>query len=176
MSAHRMLRGAAVGALASLPASYVKAVTEPALQRAAEQVVPPQVWQKRLVGTDPSGHPENMPPAVVAAEVAELRDGTVLDTAQKVRASTAIHYVFGAVAGAAYGALAARFPGVTRGGGAPAGIALYAATHGTGLPAAGIQEPPWTLPASAVLWESGSHAVYGVTLEVSRRLLDRVLP
>ncbi len=171
-----MLRGAAVGALASLPASYVKAVTEPALQRAAEQVVPPQVWQKRLVGTDPSGHPENMPPAVVAAEVAELRDGTVLDTAQKVRASTAIHYVFGAVAGAAYGALAARFPGVTSGGGAPAGIALYAATHGTGLPAAGIQEPPWTLPASAVLWESGSHAVYGVTLEVSRRLLDRVLP
>ena len=171
-----MLRGAVVGALASLPASYVKALTEPALQRAAERVVPPQTWQKRLVGTDPSGHPENMPPAVVAAEVAELRDGTVLDPAQKVRASRAIHYVFGAVAGALYGALAARFPVVTRGAGAPAGIALYAGTHGTSLPAAGIQEPPWTLPASAVLWETASHAVYGVTLEVARRSIDRIVP
>ncbi len=171
-----MLRGAVVGALASLPASYVKAVTEPALQRTAERVVPPQTWQKRLVGTDPSGHPENMPPAVVAAEVAELRDGTVLDPAQKVRASRAIHYVFGAVAGTLYGALAARFPVVTRGAGAPAGIALYAGTHGTSLPAAGIQEPPWTLPASAVIWETASHAVYGVALELSRRVLDRVVP
>jgi uncharacterized membrane protein YagU involved in acid resistance len=171
-----MVRGAIVGALASLPASYVKRVTEPALQRAAEQVLPPEAWQKRLVGTDPSDHPENMPPAVIAAEVAEIRGAKALDTEQKVRASRTIHYVFGAVAGAAYGALAARLPGVTRGAGVPAGVVLYAVTHGTGLPAAGIQEPPWTLPASAVVWETASHAVYGAVLEVSRRLVDMLVP
>jgi hypothetical protein len=28
-----------------------------------------------------------------------------------------------------------------------------------------IQEPPWKLPASAVLWEGTSHAVFGLALE-----------
>ncbi|MBW9214191.1 DUF1440 domain-containing protein [Mumia sp. zg.B53] len=176
MSARGVLRGAVVGALASVPASYVKAVTEPGLQRAAERLLPPEPWQKRLVGADPAGRPENMPPAVVAAEVDELRGGPGLDTDEKIRASRTIHYAFGAVTGTAYGAAAASLPWVARGGGAPAGLALYALTHGTALPVLEIQEPPWDLPRSAVLWEAASHVVFGLTLEVSRRVVDRLLP
>ncbi|MGH1563923.1 DUF1440 domain-containing protein [Mumia sp. DW29H23] len=176
MSARRILRGAVVGALASLPASYVKAVTEPPLQRAAERLLPPESWQKRLVGADPSGRPENMPPAVVASEVDELRGGAGLDAEQKIRASRTIHYAFGVVVGAAYGAKAEWLPWVTRGAGAPAGLALYGITHATALPALGIQESPWDLPRSAVVWESASHVVFGVSLELSRRVVDRLLP
>jgi putative membrane protein len=53
------------GLIAGLLASWVKAFTEPRLQAVAERVLPPSPTQKQEVGADPSGHPENMPPAVL---------------------------------------------------------------------------------------------------------------
>ena len=53
------------GVIAGLMASWVKALTEPRLQAVAEQILPPSPTQKQDVGADPSGHPENMPPAVL---------------------------------------------------------------------------------------------------------------
>ena len=51
--------------VAGLVASWVKALTEPRLQAVAEAILPPSPSQKQDVGADPSGHPENMPPAVL---------------------------------------------------------------------------------------------------------------
>jgi putative membrane protein len=73
----------------------------------------------------------------------------------------------------AYGGAASRWPAASRAGGALAGVAIYAGTHGSLLPALGIQRAPWRLSPAAVAWESTSHLVFGVALEAARSALGR---
>ena len=158
------------GVIAGLAASWVKALTEPRLQTLAEAILPPSPSQKQEVGADPSGHPENMPPAVLVDRAA-VALGRRLTVRQRLRAQHVIHYATGAGLGVAYSAAASRWPAAKRGRGALAGVAIYAGTHGSLLPALGIQRPPWRLPPAAVVWESTSHLVFGVTLEATRMAL-----
>jgi putative membrane protein len=160
----------AKGVIAGLAASWVKALTEPRLQALAERVLPPSASQKQDVGADPSGHPENMPPAVLVdrATGALGRRATV---PQRLRAQRVIHYGMGTGLGAAYCAAASRWPAASRARGALAGVAIYAGTHGSLLPALAIQRPPWRLSPAAVAWESTSHLVFGVALEAARSAL-----
>ena len=51
-------------------ASWVKAFSEPRLQAVAESILPPSPAQKLEVGADPSGHPQNLPPAVIVGRAA----------------------------------------------------------------------------------------------------------
>ena len=158
------------GAIAGLVASWVKALTEPRLQALAEAILPPSPSQKQDVGADPSGHPENMPPAVLVDRVT-VALGRRLTVPQRLRAQQAIHYGMGAGLGVAYGAAASRRPAASPARGALAGLAIYAGTHGSLLPALGIQRPPWRLSPAAVAWESTSHLVFGVALEAARSAL-----
>jgi putative membrane protein len=158
-------------AVAGLVASWVKALSEPPLQAAAERILPPSPAQKQEVGADPSGRPENMPPAVLVGRAAAALGHRGLTARQRVRAQQVIHYGFGAALGGAYLAAASRWPAVTRGRGALAGLAIYVGTHGSLLPALGVQRPPWRLAPAAVVWESTSHAVFGAALEAMRRVV-----
>ena len=160
----------AKGVIAGLVASWVKALTEPRLQGLAEAILPPSPSQKQDVGADPSGHPENMPPAVLV-DRATVALGRRLTVPQRLRAQQVIHYGMGAGLGVAYSAAASRWPAATRARGALAGLAIYAGAHGSLLPALGIQRPPWRLSAAAVAWESTSHLVFGVALEAARSAL-----
>jgi putative membrane protein len=162
----------ATGTIVGLTASWIKALTEPALQSAAERVLPPSADQKLEVGADPSGRPENMPPSVLTDRVVQRINHHGLTTPQRLRAQRAIHYVFGAGLGIAYSAAANRWPGTTRGRGALAGLAIYAGSHGSALPALGIQRPPWRLAPAAVAWELTSHLVFGAALEAVRCSLE----
>jgi putative membrane protein len=90
---------------------------------------------------------------------------------QRLRAQQMIHYGMGAGLGVAYGAAARRWPRATRGRGALAGLAIYVGTHGSLLPALGIQRPPWRLAPAAVAWESTSHVLFGAALEAARSAL-----
>jgi uncharacterized membrane protein YagU involved in acid resistance len=164
-----LITTALIGAAASVPASKFKAITESLLQRAAESLWPPSDQEKQLVGADPTGHLENMPPAVLADRVARRLGYGPLDTPTKLRIQNAIHYTFGALAGSAYGALAEIFPGTTAGMGTAAGAGLYLASHGSTLPLLRIQAPPWRLPRAAFVWEFTSHLMFGAALELSRR-------
>jgi uncharacterized membrane protein YagU involved in acid resistance len=161
---------AAKGVIAGLVASWVKALTEPPLQALAEAILPPSPIQKQDVGADPSGHPENMPPAVLA-DRAIIALGRRLTVPQRLRAQQVIHYGTGAGLGVAYSAAASRWPAASRAWGALAGVAIYAGAHGSLLPALGIQRPPWRLSPAAVAWESTSHVVFGVALEAARSAL-----
>src|SRR3954451_12753881 len=158
--------------LVGVGASWIKAFTEPRLQAVAERILPPSTAQKDEVGADPAGRPENMPPAVLANRIAVAlgRDG--LSVAQRLRVQEAIHYGFGAGLGVGYSLAARRWRVVSRGRGALAGLAIYAGTHASALPALGIQRPPWRLAPAAVLWESTSHVVFGVALEALRRAVE----
>ena len=151
-----------------LVASWVKALSESPLQAAAERVLPPSAAEKLEVGADPSGHPENMPPAVLADRVARSLGRRGLSVPQRLRVQNVIHYGMGSGLGVLYVAAANRWPGTSRGRGALAGLAIYAGTHGSVLPALGIQRPPWRLAPAAVAWESTSHLVFGAALEAVR--------
>jgi uncharacterized membrane protein YagU involved in acid resistance len=98
-----------------------------------------------------------------------------LDTPTKLRVQKVVHYTFGALSGAAYGALAEAFPAATAGVGTVAGAGVYAASHGTALPLLRIQEHPWRLPRAAFTWEFLSHLLFGLALELGRRSASRVL-
>jgi uncharacterized membrane protein YagU involved in acid resistance len=148
----------------------VKALSEPRLQLVAESILPPSPAQKLEVGADPSGHPQNMPPAVIVGRAAAAIGHTTLTDGQRVRAQRVIHYAFGAGLGVAYGVVASRWPVATRGAGALAGLAIYAGTHGSVLPALGVQRPPWRLAPAAVAWETSSHVLFGAALETARCL------
>src|SRR3954471_5350983 len=167
----------AEGIIVGLGASWIKALTEPRLQSVAERIVPPSPAQKQEVGADPRGgpaprgRPANMPPAVLANRTAVALGHGGLSARQRLRVQEAIHYGFGAGLGVAYSVAAKRWRPVSRGRGALAGLAIYAGTHASVLPALGIQRPPWRLAPAAVLWESMSHVVFGTSLDALRRAL-----
>jgi len=161
----------AAGVLSGLTASWLKAFSEPRLQTIVESLLPPSAAQKREVGADPSGHPENMPPAVIIGRAASAFGYPGLTDEQRVRAQRVIHYTFGAGLGVAYSGLATRSRTANRGAGTVAGLAIYAGTHGSVLPALGIQRPPWRLAPAAVAWEAISHMIFGAALEIGRRRL-----
>jgi putative membrane protein len=161
----------AAGVLSGLAASWVKAFSEPRLQTLAESILPPSPAQKQEVGADPSGHPQNMPPAVIVGRAAAAVGYSGLTDEQRVRAQRVIHYTLGAGLGLAYTSVAGRWRAAARGAGTVAGLAIYAGTHGSVLPALGIQPPPWRLAPAAVAWEAGSHMIFGAALESARRLI-----
>ncbi len=158
-----------IGAAVGIAASGVKAVSEPRLQQLFERLVRPTAAEKELVGADVSGHPERMPPAEVADRIARRVKGHGLSRQQRVSVLNPVHYTFGAALGVAYVMAARRWPAATRDLGVPAGLTIYGSTHASALPILRIQEPPWKLPTSAVLWEATSHVVFGLALEGFRR-------
>lgn len=159
-----------MGATVGIAASSVKAVSEPLLQEFFERLARPTAAEKELIGTDPSGHPDRMPPAEVADRLAMRVRGRGLSQQQRVSVLNPVHYTFGLAIGVAYVAAARRWPAVTRGLGVLAGLTIYGSTHASVLPITRVQEPPWKLPVSAVLWEGTSHAVFGLALEGFRRV------
>lgn len=169
-----------IGAAVGIAASWVKAVSEPPLQELFEHLVQPTAREKELVGADPAGHPDRMPPAELADRLVRRASGSGLSYQQRVSVLKPVHYGFGAALGVAYVGAACRWPAVTRGLGLPAGLAIYGFTHASALPLLRIQEPVWKLPAAAVLWEGTSHLLFGFALEAVRRALvsiaDRQVP
>lgn len=161
-----------VGAASGVVASWVKVLVEAPMQRQAERIWPPAPGQKDLVGADPAGQPERMPPAVIAGATWKRVTGEQLGTEELLKVQSVIHYAFGAGIGIVYALLARQLPIVTRGLGAPAGAGVYATTHASLVPALGVQEYPPRLPKAAVAWEGGSHVVFGIALELSRSLLS----
>ena len=159
----------AMGAAVGIAASWVKSLSEPRLQELFERLVQPTAVEKELVGADPTGHPERMPPAEVADRLARRVSGHGLSQQQRVSVLNPVHYSFGAAIGVLYVGVARRWPAVTRDLGVPAGLAIYGSTHASALPMLRVQEPPWKLPIAAVLWEGTSHAVFGLALESFRR-------
>ena len=138
----------------------------------AERVLPPAPAQKLEVGADPTGHSENMPPAVLADRTVRALRHRGLSPAQRIRVQRVIHYAFGSGLAVAYGAVASRWSAARRGRGSLAGLAIYAGSHGSLLPAVGIQLTPWRLARAAVAWEVASHLVFGVALEAGRSTVE----
>jgi putative membrane protein len=84
---------------------------------------------------------------------------------------SAIHFAFGAVAGALYGAAAEVEPRVTMGEGTLFGTAVFLAADEIALPLTGLAESPQRTPPRRHLYSLVSHFAYGAATEFTRRLI-----
>jgi len=148
-------RSLAKGLLAGLIGGLVAT----AAKTLAERIYPPQT------------HGEPEAPEMLAERAA----GHELAGPQKEAATEAIRWGFGALTGAAYGAVVEFYPAATAKDGAGFGMALSSLTHGTVLPAMGLAAKPEELTARERSSEMATHVVYGVVTETVRRVVRRML-
>ena len=146
-----LAKGLVAGLVAGLAATAAKSF--------AEMMFPPRV------------HGEPDPAEVLAERVA----GHALDRETKTKAGKAIHWGFGAAAGAAYGALAEYYPAATDKEGATFGLALMTLTEETALPAMGVTEAVEEHTARERTSEATSHLVYGLVAERVRSFVRSLL-
>ena len=164
----------ASGVVAGVIATIAKGHAESLLQPIAEKVWPVTPAGKRVPGADPADHPDKMPPGQIAARAVDaVCDAEPADDDVAAVAAT-LHWGMGLGSAVAYAVVSARYPRLRVGLGAPAGLVLYATTHGSSLPLAGLQPAPWKMPRAAVAWEAASHVVYGIALELVLSVEDHV--
>ena len=146
-----LLKGAIAGLVGGLVATAAKSL--------AEKIYPPRT------------HGEPEPPDVLAEKVV----GHHLAETPKVIASETIHWGFGALTGAAYGALAEFYPAATSREGASFGLTLASLTHGAALPAMGLSAEPQNQTTREHTSEIATHILYGLVTETVRSLVRRLL-
>jgi putative membrane protein len=122
------------------------------------------IYPPRIRGQQP-------PPVVLVEKLA----GRPFRNRQRELATQSIHWTFGALLGAIYGAAAEIAPVVTTGQGAAFGLAVLALTHESTLPALGLNEPPQKQPREEQLSEIFTHTLYGLTAETVRRAVRPLL-
>jgi len=129
------------------------------VKMAAEQVFPPRV------------EGQTAPPVVLAEQVA----GHNLPDEQRRLALQGIHWIFGAVAGAVYGALVEVEPSLGAWRGAAFGITLNRLTHESILPRMGLAASPQNQPTQERISEWVTHAAYGVATDTVRRAVRKAI-
>ncbi len=148
---HSLLKGALAGLVGGLLATAAKS--------AAEKLYPPRT------------HGEPEPPAVLAEKAGMPK----AKTPQKKALEEGVHWGFGALAGAAYGAVAELYPQVTAKQGTTFGLALMTVTHEGALPALGLAAPPDKQQSRERRSEMVTHVVYGIVCETTRSLVRKAL-
>jgi putative membrane protein len=146
-----ILKGALAGMIGGLAGAGAKVL--------AEKLFPP-----RVEGQIPA-------PVILAEQVA----GHPLPPAQQQVAMQGIHWGFGAVAGAAYGALVEVEPSFSAWKGAAFGLTLNKLTHDSLLPKMGLSAPRDLQPTQERISEWVTHAVYGMFTDAVRRAVRKTL-
>jgi putative membrane protein len=142
-----------------LLAGLIGGLVATAAKTLAEKIYPPRT------------HGEPEPPEVLVEKLA----GDELVSTKKQFATGAIYWGFGALTGAAYGAVVEYYPPTSAKDGAGFGMALSSLTHDTVLPAMGLAADPEEQTARERTSEMATHVVYGVVTETVRRLVRRML-
>ena len=165
-----LIKGVAVG----LFASWIKSLAEPPLQKIGEKKFPPTPQELEIKGADATHHPQNMPPAVLAKYIYHESTGKELSDKDAIAAMEWIHYGLGTVVGITYVALVNHNKQFKLEEGATAGAVVWALTHGSTVPALGLQGKVSEMPKSWWVWEFGSHVVFGIAMEQSRKIINKI--
>lgn len=123
----------------------------------------------------PRTHGESEAREVLGQTVSEHLSGHSISDESREAVGEGIHWAFGAVAGAAYGALAEFYPAATAKDGASFGIALGSLIHEGALPALGISGDHEDETLRERASEFSSYLVYGVVAENVRRVARKLL-
>jgi putative membrane protein len=119
---------------------------------------------------------EQQPATVKAAEmISEKIFGHQLAKEKRKIAGVAVHYATGAASGAIYGAAAEVAPNVTVGAGIPFGTAVWLVVDETAVPLLGLSKGPTAYSLSTHIYALASHLVYGLTTDMTRRVLRRTI-
>ena len=97
--------------------------------------------------------------------------GRELTQREKLIGGPILHYLFGATAGALYGAAAEVDDSATRGAGLPYGVTVWLIADEIGMHAAGFATKPTDDPLSRHASTLATHMVFGLTVEAVRRAL-----
>ena len=146
-----------------LIAGFVGGLAGAAAKAVAEKVYPP----RKTLRTN--GQP------YASARLTESAGSQALTHNQQAAADDSIHWTFGPLMGAAYGALAEFAPMVTDRHGVTFGVALCSLTKDGTLPGLGGSSLDRDNPMQDKSSEMVSHAAYGVVTEVVRRTVRRFL-
>ena len=123
-----------------------------------------------FVGAERAGILSQEPPARVVDRATAEADVAPAPE-ERTGAMVGSHLLYGAGAGAIYGALAARAPLPAATAGTGFGLVVWAAGYLGWLPAAGIWPRPWRQPAGDALVPVAAHLVYGLALGIGERAL-----
>jgi putative membrane protein len=110
-----------------------------------------------------------------ASIVAEGVFGQKLDEREKETGGAIAHYAMGLASGGIYGAAAELLPEVTVGAGLPFGAAVWAIADEGIVPALGLSKAPTEYPLSKHGYAFASHLIYGLSTELVRHAVRRVL-
>lgn len=164
------IKGIAVG----LVASFIKTLAEPPLQKIGEKQFPPNDDDLKLRGADVTHQPENMPPAVLAKEVYAKITHKELSYAETLQSMKIIHYTLGTLIGVSYVTLVNKSNFFKAGEGIAAGAAVWALTHGSTVPSLKLQGKVSEMPKSWWVWEFGSHIIFGIAMEQTRKAVNKL--
>ena len=90
---------------------------------------------------------------------------------QKKWVGPVVHYAFGTLVGAAYGAFAGKASLARAGYGAAYGTAVWLAADEVAVPAFGLSKASQERPVSSHVQEMAAHVVYGITTDLVRRAI-----
>lgn len=117
---------------------------------------------------------EGDPPLQLAKRISDDVLRLNLPEAKKKKLALGIHYAFGAMAGALYGALQPRVPFLSAGLGTLFGTGFWLLGDEIGMPVMGLSKPsqdyPWQTHARA--W--AAHVGYGATVVGTYKILNRL--
>ncbi len=128
----------------------------------------------KLVGElifPPRAPGEPIPPAVAISKAVNYLSGSPLLMEHYTLAIQSFHWALSIGMGAAYGAVVELFPKARVGYGAAFGLFVLIVTHETTLPFLGLSLPWSQIPLKEHLSELVTHLMYGITVELVRRLV-----
>jgi putative membrane protein len=127
--------------------------------------------QQEAAGPKPDDATMKTADAVVSA----VTGGRHLSHEGKEKGGPIVHYAFGALMGATYGAISEGFPQATFGFGTAFGAALFAGADLVAVPALNLSGSPGDAPVSSLTTPFAAHLVYGAATETVRRLVRALL-
>jgi putative membrane protein len=120
-------------------------------------------------------NPDDATMKTADAVVSTVTGGRHLSHEGKEKGGPIVHYAFGAIMGAAYGAMAEGLPASTFGFGTGFGAALFAGADVVAVPALNLSGSPSDAPVSSLATPFAAHLVYGAATESVRRLVRALL-
>lgn len=160
-------KGIAAGVIGGLAAGYAMSKFEEIYSKAS----------KAVTGKEPrAGEGEGEDPTIKTADkLSRAFAGLGLARSEKKKASGIVHYAFAAVLGGAYGGAAEVAPAVKKMCGVPFGATVFVGSEDVALPMLKLSKKPWEYPIPRHLSLFAAHCVYGLTVELVRRGIRRVV-
>ncbi|HXE64385.1 MAG TPA: DUF1440 domain-containing protein [Bryobacteraceae bacterium] len=152
------------GAAGGLAAAFVMNQFQAVWAKAEKKLSPPSPEESSNKGGDDAT-------VRTAAGISKTIFKHELSAREKKWAGPAVHYAFGGLAGALYGAMASTTSAAMAGGGIGYGSAVWLLADEIGVRAAGLSGPPTETPPKKHLQAWVSHLVYGLVTEGTRRVI-----